>query len=447
MGLIDILVFPVYVLLFALIFLIRRNSIQDPVLKKYHRQGFWIKIVSTISFIIFSTYIARGDSMYLYYPEGINIAKLIVKDFSNIQLLFDAGKDFDQNLLADSFNKGYFNSESNYFIARLVAVLSFFTFGSYSAITLIFSMISYAGVWRLYKFFYEQYPHLHRQFAIAILYLPTFVFWSSGILKDPLCTGMIGFLTFSVYNVLIKRKSVFKNSIVAILSAIILGIIKLYILISYLPFLLLFVVLHYVKSATAFITKGILLATVAIILGFGIYLFADKLKEEMGDFALDKIATSVKTTQVNFENISSQAESSFSLGVDFDGSPTSLLKIAPASIAATLFRPYLWESKKLSTLLSSVESLVLIFFTIYVLFKVGPVSIAVGFVKNPLVLCCFSFAILFALFVGATTLNFGTLVRYKVPCIPFYIISLVLLLHQKKNVLLIQPTLVPANNV
>lgn len=433
MSLADIIVFPLYVLLFALIFSIRLKRIEDPILKKYKRQGFLIKIVSTIAFIIFSVFIAKGDSMFLYYPEGINIARLIVKDFSNIQMLFSAGKDFDQNLLADSFNRGYFNSESNYFVARMVAVLSFITLGSYSAITLIFSMISFAGVWRLYKFFYELYPHLHKQFAVAIIYLPTFVFWSSGILKDPLCTGMMGFLTFSVYNVLIKRKSIFKNSIVAIGSAIILGTVKMYILIAYLPFLLLFVVLYQVKNATAALTKILLLALTVIITGITFYLFSDKIKEEMGDYALDKIAVSVKTTQSNFEHISSQAESSFSLGADFDGSAISLLKIAPAAIVATLFRPFLWESKKLSTLLSSVESLVLMLFTLYVLIKVGLVTIVAGIISDPMILFCLLFALLFALFVGATTLNFGTLVRYKVPCMPFYIISLALLLQRKKH--------------
>jgi hypothetical protein len=257
---------------------------------------------------------------------------------------------------------------------------------------------------------------------------------------------MIGFLTFSVYNLLIKRNSIFKNSIVALISAFILGTIKLYILISYLPFLLLFVVLHYVKNTNSALAKSILLASILIVISLSFYLLSDRLKEEMGDFALDKIAVSVKTTQSNFENLSSQAESSFSLGVDFDGSAISLLKIAPAAIAATLFRPYLWESKKVSTLLSSVESLVLMLFTLYVFFKVRPVSIVAGFVKDPIILCCFSFAILFALFVGATTLNFGTLVRYKVPCMPFYIISLLLLLDRKKNARKVPDNTAPANN-
>ena len=103
----DIIIFPVFVFLFVLYYSIKRKRIIDPILKKYHRQSFWIKIVSTIAFIIFSAFIAKGDSMFLYYPEGVNIAKLIAKDFSNIQLLFSSGKNFDPNLLADSFNKGY----------------------------------------------------------------------------------------------------------------------------------------------------------------------------------------------------------------------------------------------------------------------------------------------------------------------------------------------------
>lgn len=40
---------------------------------------------------------------------------------------------------------------------------------------------------------------------------------------------------------------------------------------------------------------------------------------------------------------------------------------------------------------------------------------------------CFLFALLFALFVGATTPNFGTLVRYKIPAMPFYVLAIFLI--------------------
>ena len=52
---------------------------------------------------------------------------------------------------------------------------------------------------------------------------------------------------------------------------------------------------------------------------------------------------------------------------------------------------------------------------------------------DPLIMYCFFFSIVFALFVGASTLNFGTLVRYKIPCLPFYAISLFLIYEKVKE--------------
>jgi len=59
---------------------------------------------------------------------------------------------------------------------------------------------------------------------------------------------------------------------------------------------------------------------------------------------------------------------------------------------------------------------------------------------------CLLFALLFALFVGATTANFGTLVRYKIPCMPFYIIAIFLIQdwakRNKKGPLIVQEAVV-----
>jgi hypothetical protein len=52
---------------------------------------------------------------------------------------------------------------------------------------------------------------------------------------------------------------------------------------------------------------------------------------------------------------------------------------------------------------------------------------------DPLIMYCFLFSLVFAMFVGASTLNFGTLVRYKIPCLPFYAISLFLIYEKVKQ--------------
>jgi hypothetical protein len=130
----------------------------------------------------------------------------------------------------------------------------------------------------------------------------------------------------------------------------------------------------------------------------------------------------------------------FSYGTEFDGSVTGLVKMAPIFIATTFFRPFFWESKKIGTLLSSFEGMTLLIFTIFVFFKAGFKTVFQTLTKNPLAMYCFLFSMIFALFVGATTLNFGTLCRYKIPCMPFFLISLFLIqdaANKKKENLLI----------
>jgi hypothetical protein len=401
----------------------------DPFLKKYQRQGFWIRVFSSVAFTVFFVYLTPGDSTSLYYPEGYHMYNLILNNpLKNIHLLFTPGTSYDENLLMVPDNINSFKIESNFLIARLVAFFCFFTFGKYLLINLCFSMITYSGVWRLYKFFYEHYPHLHKGLAITIIYLPSLVFWCSGVLKDPVCICMLGWLTYSLYCIFEKRQVSIKNILIAVISAYTLYIVKVYIVICYLPFFILYLVLvnlKLVKNAMLKWSIGVVILSAVVV---GIFVLADTLKDQLGFFALDKIVESVKTQQTNFINMAEGAESSFSLGVEYDGSPGSLLKMTPAAVVATFFRPFLWESKKISTLMSSAESLALILLTVYVVLKAGPYRFLKTLFTDAMISFCFFYSVVFAIFVGATTLNFGTLVRYKIPCLPFYIIALLLIL-------------------
>ncbi len=434
MGFLDIILFPLYVFLFHLFFASRRKRLKDPVLKFYHKWAFWVKIFSTLVITVFNYYISIGDSTTLYYPEGMNLFRLILQDPSHIQWLFMEGKDFSKDLIGNTANTGYFKSEANFFVIRLVAIFAFFTFGRYLLINLLFSMIAFTGIWKLFRFFYSIYPHLHKKIAIAVLFLPTVVFWSSGTLKDPICMGMLGWMTYCIYEGFYKKHNATANGMIALVAIWVLSIVKPYIIFAYLPFFILYLLLINIRLLkSSFLKFAVVIAISGISVG-GFVLVSDKLQEEMGSLSLDNLNETVASQQANFINMADRAESSFSLGVEYDGSIGGLARLAPAAINATLFRPYLWESKKVSTLLSSVESLSLMLFTLLVLYKVGPWIFFSTLIKDPMVIFCFFFSVLFALFVGATTLNFGTLVRYKIPCMPFFIMALVLINEQRRKV-------------
>ncbi|UOQ76189.1 hypothetical protein MUN84_16540 [Hymenobacter sp. 5516J-16] len=75
-------------------------------------------------------------------------------------------------------------------------------------------------------------------------------------------------------------------------------------------------------------------------------------------------------------------------------------------------------------LLSALEASLFIWLTVSLFYKTG---IGKGFaliLGTPILLFCFLFAIVFAIGVGINSGNFGTLVRYKIPLMPFYLAAL-----------------------
>lgn len=430
MSILDFIAFFIYTLIFYFVFSISRKKIRSASLRRHHRNAFWLKVISSFTFAIFVLYISKGDTTTLYYPEGYNLYKKVLTDADNFHLLFGSGTDVDSNLLANPYQYGYFRDESNFMIIRLTAIFCFLTFGKYMVVNLIFAMIAFSGIWQLFKFFVTQYPELEKQFAIAILYLPTFTFWSSGIMKDPISIACLGWFTYSIYELTVLKKGLIKNILIILLTVYVFSVIKIYILVAYLPALVIFLLLLNAQLVKNTLGKIVLVGgfLVASIVGFSF--ISTSMQDAVVDYAGEDITEGIIGYQKNYTRQQERLEGSyFSLGVEFDGSLGSLAKVAPAAIVATFFRPFLWESRNVSTLLSSLESLALLLFTLYVLKKVGLKQFIFTIFKKPIVLYCYMFSMIFALFVGATTLNFGTLVRYKIPCMPFYVISLFFILY------------------
>ena len=425
----DLILTPFYIILLYFFFRRARKKYDDPILKKYHHRAFWVKMIGSIFFSIFYGLITGGDSYNLFYTEGRNLYQLILADPQNITHLFNSGSNFNLHLVKNPNNAGYFGGEANFMMIRLDAIFSFVTFGRYALINLLFAAIGFSGLWKLFLFFYDQNPKMHKQFALCILFFPTVVFWSSGLLKDTLCIASLGWITYSLYEMLYFRKNILKNLFLCALFTYLLVIIKVYIILAYLPFLSLFIILKNIQEVKSNLLK--FLITPGLIL-FSIFVFSRVMvsfDNELGAYAIEEVTSSISTLNEGLyqKNGHADAASNFNLGAEFEPSFLGLLKITPYAIGATFFRPFIWEASKITQMLAAVESLVLMFFTLLILIKTGPLQFIRTILANPLIMYCFLFALVFGIFVGASTVNFGTLVRYKIPCLPFFAIALFLI--------------------
>ncbi len=80
-------------------------------------------------------------------------------------------------------------------------------------------------------------------------------------------------------------------------------------------------------------------------------------------------------------------------------------------------------------LLRAAESLIMTLLVIFVFYKVGFTRTFRIIFGNPFALFCFIYSIFFGGAVGVSTGNFGTLVRYKIPGMPFFLLTLLIVLH------------------
>jgi hypothetical protein len=171
----------------------------------------------------------------------------------------------------------------------------------------------------------------------------------------------------------------------------------------------------------------------------GIIVIGGKLENEMfGEYNVENVAGKSFVTRDYLYRISNEQDGSgYTLG-DFDPTLMGMLQMAPAGINVTLFRPYLWEARKPIVMISALESLLFLIFTIVAIVRNNPIRMIQRILADETLQFCLIFTLIFAFAVGISTSNFGSLVRYKIPCLPFYTTFLIILFYPPKQELVLR---------
>lgn len=429
MELRDLIVTPVIILLVYMVAFLVRPSMTDEINRVYFFPALTFKIIGALALgFIYQFYYGGGDT-YSYHSSGSrHIWNAIMDSPSDgLKLLFADGSDSPPKGTYDFASKIiFFNDPSSYFVVRVAALFDLITFSSYSATAVLFAAFSFFGMWLFFLAFYEAYPHLHRWIATAAFFIPSVFFWGSGLLKDTITLGCLAAMTYTVVKLFIHREIKVKYILLLLICSYIIFGVKKYILLCYLPAMLMWIFAGHFTRIRSMAVKIMLLPFVAsAVVGLGYYAVI-KIGEDDPRYSLDKIAVTARVTAYDIGFYTGKdAGSGYSLG-ELDGTFTGMVKLAPQAINVSLFRPYLWEVKNPLMALSALESFGFLIFTVFALYRSRKVlGRAAG---DPTILFCFVFSITFAFAVGISTFNFGTLTRYKIPLLPFYLVGLVLLL-------------------
>ena len=111
---------------------------------------------------------------------------------------------------------------------------------------------------------------------------------------------------------------------------------------------------------------------------------------------------------------------------------SGFIKKMPAGINATLFRPYIWESKNLLMIFAGIENLILLLVTLWIIVKTGFFKFIKTIFTDPYVFLFLIYTFIFAAIIGLSTANFGTLGRYRIQIVPFYLAGILYVWYLKK---------------
>jgi hypothetical protein len=425
----DFIVTPFIVMVVYALAYYLRPRLCDENNWRYFFPALTVKIVGALAVgIIYQFYYSGGDTFnYHTYGSRVIWEQLIDDPIRGLGLLFGDS----HSLPRQAVHIAFFHDPSSYFVVQVATLFDIITFSTYSGTAVLFAFLSFLGLWYLFLTFYQLFPHLIKWIAICALFVPSVVFWGSGILKDTIIMTSLGFATYLIKKIFLDRRFSMMSVLMLFLSLFVIFFVKKYVLLCYMPVVLLWIYmgnLHRIPSAMVKVLMMPLILVVTLVSG---YYAIQKVAEDDPKYALDKIAETARVTAYDIGFWSGKnAGSTYSLG-ELDGSFGSLISHMPAAINVALFRPYLWEVKNPLMLLSSLEALALLTITVY-LFVRAPLRF-IRSLGDANVLFCLIFSISFAFAVGAVTYNFGTLNRYKIPLIPFYLIALTIIAHHSNN--------------
>tara|TARA_B100001094_G_C18110199_1_gene760706 strand:+ start:311 stop:1096 length:786 start_codon:yes stop_codon:yes gene_type:complete len=237
-------------------------------------------------------------------------------------------------------------------------------------------------------------------------------------MKDTFAFSATCFAVFGLHQFFIQRKRIVSTVLQLYFSFFLIVTIKSYIMFALLPGLLIFANFERLKRIQSTLVKIIILPfSIGLVFLIANTLFFD-FNELFGKYSADNLLEEAAIQNADLKR-SVYGSNSFDIGT-FEPTLQGAGSMFFPAVNAALFRPYITETGSPTMILSGIENTLILAIVIWIiLFK--PISILKSIRDDAFLIFCLLFTLILGFGVGLSTSNFGALVRYKIPFLPFFI--------------------------
>ena len=269
----------IYIAIFSLLIYYHRffKTVELPI--KLIIAFFLIKIISGIllNYIYAGYYTDKETSdIYKYFYDSKPIYDAFLKNpLHFFQLIFGINDNADYLRLYTDKTINWHNPTSEYLkyvnisdndffnshrlITKFNAVVRIFSFGYISVHVIFMCFLSLVGQVYLFKTFYPFFINKKYELMISIFLLPSFLLWSSGVLKEGILIFGLGLFLYSIFKII--NKFTVLLLILSIFSFLIICITKYYVLIALIPALISYIFVYKSKNKSIVLKYLVVLVT------------------------------------------------------------------------------------------------------------------------------------------------------------------------------------------
>lgn len=405
---------------------IKRRHIDSEPCYRYLTLGFFVKVFAGLAFgLIYTFHYGETDTHYYYWGTE-TLVKLADKNFDAFLQIMAGGHTPELRSCFD-YSTGwptYWRDVNSFAVCRFNVPLYLLGFKTFLGNIVVLNAFLYIGIWKFYKLMLKIFPNNERNFAIALLFVPSVVFWGSSLLKDSWCMVASMFVFCAVYGLLVEKRRATGNLLMLIAFGYICISIRPYSFFTAIGACIVWIGFEYVLKMRSRLFRILVFPIIIVtmwLIGVGLFSKFGTMVNERYQ-SLDAI---IETAVIIQDDLKKEyyGGNSFDIG-SFEPTLGGVLSKAPQAIVAGMFRPFLWDTRNGLMLVSAVETLVLFVLLCYVLSHFGFGRFCKVILHNPFLIAAFVFMLTYAFFVGLTTANFGALVRYRIPVIVFFALIL-----------------------
>ncbi len=291
-----------------------------------------------------------------------------------------------------------------FFFSKIASLFSLVTGGNYWLISCYFSLISFLASWHLFRCITRHLPGLTLAAAVAFLFFPSIVFWTSGLIKESLACACLFFLSTVFVSLKFIRKVSVGNGVIGLIAFWILWALKYH-------YAAIFAVVAVSAFCFDFITarmpglsvvKKTIVWLCIIIVPFFLITFLHP------NFDIHSLGKVIVENNLAFQRLSEPGDLVEFYNLSEDAGSIALN--APWACFSGLFRPFVWEAQNPLQIIASFENLAILVLAVLALVKVERDNhslLTFG-------LAILTFVIVLSTFITLSSPNFGTLSRYRV---------------------------------